>query len=772
MRLNKEKYLRVKKISVMLVVCIMIFNIVLPLIDINELSFNSVKARISENLPVSYIDEDFPESYKPYIDELKKIYPNAVFKAVHTNVDWNLAINQETYLNNIRISTVSNSYPNVWKYMPNGSQIYIDGSFVAASIEGVKYVLDPRNSLTKELIFQFESLYFSDKTSSEISVDKLLSSTPMSSTGVYGKKYKNNNKWIDMEHSYAYYIFKAGQINNINPVHIASRIIQETSGNIANNSSINGSVANYTGLYNFFNIGATPNGNTNNSVINGLKYARSKGWTTPEKAIIEGSVMLAEKYIKYGQNTIYFQKFDVNNPGNASHLFGSQYMTHIIAPQSESKLMYKAYSKANMLNSSFEFHIPVYLNMPNETVNYPGTGNNVGNVKFRLDGVTKVYLNDPIDTNVADIFKLRKEPSTSSDTIVKLYEVKEGMENRTVYDLLSVDLVNGFGCIRLANGTTGYISLEYIYEYIYTKVSTITLNNTDVKLDIGNTFDLKANINPSNAKFKEVTYTSSNKNIATVDSNGKITAIAKGNTEIKVKSENGVTAKCKVTVKDNPIILFKKDKYTVYLNDSINVNPTISNTTLKDYELVIEDNNIARVENGKVKGIKIGKTNITAIIKGTNIKVTAPLNVVVKDLNNPVIFDESLNINNKVISNINPASTVKTVLDKINTKYKVTATKDNKTLTKDDMVGTGVIIKITDDKTLNLQYQIVIYGDASGDGKISSLDYVMIKKYIMEEYNLTGVYSTGADVSKDNKVSSLDYVMIKKYIMEELDIKQ
>ena len=68
----------------------------------------------------------------------------------------------------------------------------------------------------------------------------------------------------------------------------------------------------------------------------------------------------------------------------------------------------------------------------------------------------------------------------------------------------------------------------------------------------GNTETLKATINPTDADDKNITWTSSNTNVATVNSSGKVTAIAKGTTTITVKtSDGGYTANCLVT-EDNP----------------------------------------------------------------------------------------------------------------------------------------------------------------------------------------------------------------------------
>ncbi len=82
------------------------------------------------------------------------------------------------------------------------------------------------------------------------------------------------------------------------------------------------------------------------------------------------------------------------------------------------------------------------------------------------------------------------------------------------------------------------------------KVTGVKLNKTFKKLKKGKTYQLKAVVKPSNATIKTVTYKSSNKKVATVSSNGLVTAKKKGTATITVKTKDGkYTAKCKITVK-------------------------------------------------------------------------------------------------------------------------------------------------------------------------------------------------------------------------------
>ena len=83
-------------------------------------------------------------------------------------------------------------------------------------------------------------------------------------------------------------------------------------------------------------------------------------------------------------------------------------------------------------------------------------------------------------------------------------------------------------------------------------VTSVTLNESSKSVNVGESFNLVATVNPSNADNKNVTWSSSNSEVATVDSNGRVTGIAAGEAIITVTSvDGGKTAKCNVTVVGN-----------------------------------------------------------------------------------------------------------------------------------------------------------------------------------------------------------------------------
>lgn len=250
--------------------------------------------------------ENFPDSYKPYLYELKSRYPNWEFTALYTGIDWNTAISNE-YANDKNL--VPLSYSDSWKCTENGKyNVEIDAGWVNASRQAVEYTMDPRNFLNEVRIFQFEKLTYDENINSEAGVEKILYGTEFYNRNVSYKDSSGNV--INTHNSYAHLIMNAGVYSGVSPYHLAARIKQEV-GPFITHKSISGDVSGYEGLYNFYNIGATSSTEELGAIKNGLKYARNgKGnlteqemqnqfipWNSPERAITGGGVFIGSSYI-------------------------------------------------------------------------------------------------------------------------------------------------------------------------------------------------------------------------------------------------------------------------------------------------------------------------------------------------------------------------------------------------------------------------------------------------------------------------------------------
>lgn len=160
----------------------------------------------------------------------------------------------------------------------------------------------------------------------------------------------------------------------------------------------------------------------------------------------------------------------------------------------------------------------------------------------------------------------------------------------------------------------------------------VAISPRSVVIYKGHAKTLKASVNPSNATYRKVTWSSSNTKIATVNSKGKVIAKKAGNVTITatVKSANK-KATCKITVK-NPTVRLASTSKTVYLDDTYTLKATV---TPSNEKLTWSSSNtkIATVNSsGKITAKKEGTATITAKIKGTSIKKTCKITVKKKSL--------------------------------------------------------------------------------------------------------------------------------------------
>lgn len=151
-------------------------------------------------------------------------------------------------------------------------------------------------------------------------------------------------------------------------------------------------------------------------------------------------------------------------------------------------------------------------------------------------------------------------------------------------------------------------------------VKSVSLNLEKSEMNEGDTLQLTATVSPKTATNKEITWTSSNEEVAKVDENGKVTAISAGKATITVTTKDQAkTASCEITVneKKKDILVTQIDldanQKEIYIGDKFKINATITpdNATNKELTWETEDKSIATVSSdGTVTGKAKGKVTI------------------------------------------------------------------------------------------------------------------------------------------------------------------
>ena len=338
--------------------------------------------------------KDFPESYHDALRLLHTIYPNAIFKSYETRLDFNTVVENESLEGHSLIWDSNNSRDGLklmdsYNYKTNKfANNYSGGgpTWYAANSETIAYYLDPRNFLTESRVFMFESLSYNSAIHTEDGVDAILAGSFMAKEKVDGG-----------DKSFAEVIMAAGKKYNISPYYLASRILQETgyTRSALVKGDYDGKYDKYDGYYNFFNYDATGT----DIVGNGLAYAYKKGWNSEEKAIMGGASLIESGYISGGQDTNYFQKWDVVCDAkdlDDCSFYWHQFQQNIEAPYSEAYKTYDGYKETfddKLYTLPLIFTIPVYKNMPEKT-SLPSEDNPINYLKtLTVDGKSVANFN-------------------------------------------------------------------------------------------------------------------------------------------------------------------------------------------------------------------------------------------------------------------------------------------------------------------------------------------------------------------------------------------
>ena len=139
------------------------------------------------------------------------------------------------------------------------------------------------------------------------------------------------------------------------------------------------------------------------------------------------------------------------------------------------------------------------------------------------------------------------------------------------------------------------------------------------------------------------------------------------------------------------------------------------------------------------------------------------------------VFLEPLKVKNNEISGINYNDNyVSTIKQKIITDYDVEIVNSkNEILNYTDKVGTGSKIIIKDNGEIIGLYEIILYGDVNGDGKINSIDLLVLQRHILELEKISGIYLKSGNIYKNGKnPSSVDLLLIQRHILGIKQIEQ
>ncbi len=168
-------------------------------------------------------------------------------------------------------------------------------------------------------------------------------------------------------------------------------------------------------------------------------------------------------------------------------------------------------------------------------------------------------------------------------------------------------------------------------------VTSVSVSPTSQTMSVGSTKQLTATISPSNASNKTLTWSSSKPTVASVSSDGLVTANAVGSATITVKSNNNKTATCSITVEEST-----KDAWTILIymcGADLESESGLATSDIKEILSVSNqpsDVNIV-IETGGAKSWSLSSTYLSGATKIDSSKLSRW-----HVANKKLVFDESL----------------------------------------------------------------------------------------------------------------------------------
>ena len=245
----------------------------------------------------------------------------------------------------INISTGSSNYGlTVDKFaelqFPKLNMVQKDGKWVNASLEDIKYYMNPNNFINDVSKYMFMKLNYVNGIPMSVINEVIQGRGILSGKG---------NAFLEGAKKY-----------NVNVIYLLSHARLETGNGTSTLSNgvlvteVDGVPVEPRVVYNMYGVGAIDS----DPLRGGSEYAYKQGWFTPELAISEGASWISKNYInstKYNQNTLYKMRWNMSSTSIGWH----QYASDIAWAEKQARIMAPYLEKCGVV---FEFDIPTFIN--------------------------------------------------------------------------------------------------------------------------------------------------------------------------------------------------------------------------------------------------------------------------------------------------------------------------------------------------------------------------------------------------------------------------
>ncbi len=368
------------------------------------------------------------------------------------------------------------------------------------------------------------------------------------------------------------------------------------------------------------------------------------------------------------------------------------------------------------------------------------------------------------EISVSDYLNVRLGPGTE-------YTIVGTLPNLARVNVTSAYSGGGDWHMITFGGINAYVHSDYVTLDAYVEPTGVSLDQSAITLAVSADQTLVATVSPSNASNKNVTWQSSNTDVATVDANGKVTAVAEGSATITVTTEIGShTDTCDVTVVI-PVTGVSLNKSSTSLStgktETLVATITPSDATNQHITWTSDNEAAATVVGGVVTAEGVGSATITAETQDGGFTATCTVTVTAPPTD--AIYSSIYTVDqaNSLLLGVPNETTLEAMIGNLSnaaSDIKIIGTNSVEITDLTRYTGTGMKVQLVIDSSVVDELDIVVLGDVDGDGTIFIIDYAIIKSHLNLVTTLTGIKYIAADVYVDGNLDILDYAKMKSHL--------
>lgn len=281
--------------------------------------------------------------------------------------------------------------------------------------------------------------------------------------------------------------------------------------------------------------------------------------------------------------------------------------------------------------------------------------------EFEIKQGTSANLKDAVVFNPSEYVNTNLSWSSTNNSVVSVDE------NGTITGLKAGDSA-WITCVAEDLGVTGAITcvVRVIDEDV--PATGVTLDPMETTMHVGETLQIKSIFEPVTATYQNLSWSSTDENLATVDENGLVTAIEQGTVSIAAVYKNPIDGTvwdpiyCKITIIKAPVavegVTLSPSEQEVYIGQSFTVSPvfTPADATNQSVTFLSSDDSIATVDGaGLVTGVASGsaviicRTNEGGFVGTCNVTVIQGVSLTLSPTYREIALGKTFTIKKKIL---------------------------------------------------------------------------------------------------------------------------